>query len=82
MINLTKIKDVSARYNVATSTLRFYEKMNLLKSTRDESSGYRLYDEDALIRLRQILILRKMNISIGDIAIPFHIDTACRKKRR
>jgi DNA-binding transcriptional MerR regulator len=41
--------------------------MGLVKSSREESSGYRLYDETALSRLRQILILRKMNISIEDI---------------
>ena len=67
MSKLTKIKDVSTRYEITTGTLRYYEKMGLIESNRDESSGYRLYDEKALNRLRQILILRKMNISIGDI---------------
>ena len=67
MDELTKIKDVSTQYDVTTRTLRYYEKMGLIKSTRCESSGYRLYDETALVRLRQILILRKMSISIGDI---------------
>jgi len=67
MDKLNKIKDVSARYKVTTSTLRYYEKMGLIKSSRCENSGYRLYDEETLVRLRQILILRKMNISINDI---------------
>ncbi|MCL2545825.1 MAG: MerR family transcriptional regulator, partial [Oscillospiraceae bacterium] len=67
MDKLTKIKDVSTLYEVTTGTLRYYEKMGLIKSSRCESSGYRLYDETALVRLKQILILRKMNISISDI---------------
>jgi DNA-binding transcriptional MerR regulator len=67
MNELVKIKDVSTRYDVTTRTLRYYEKMGLIKSSRCESSGYRLYDETALVRLKQILILRKMNISIADI---------------
>jgi DNA-binding transcriptional MerR regulator len=67
MDKLEKIKDVSTRHDVTTRTLRYYEKMGLLKSSRCESSGYRLYDETALVRLKQILILRKMNISIADI---------------
>jgi len=71
MNELTKIKDVSSRYDVTTRTLRYYEKMGLIKSTRCESSGYRLYDEAALHCLKQILILRKMNISIGDISRVF-----------
>ena len=76
MNELTKIKDVSKRYKVTTGTLRYYEKMGLIESTRDEGSGYRLYDETALTRLRQILILRKMNISIGDIAKIFEAKNA------
>ena len=78
MNKLEKIKDVSARYKITTTTLRYYEKMGLIESSRCESSGYRLYDEVALIRLRQILILRKMNISINDIREIFaanHSDT-------
>jgi len=71
MNELAKIKEVSSRYNVTTRTLRYYEKMGLIKSSRCESSGYRLYDETALLRLRQILILRKMSISIADISAIF-----------
>jgi len=67
MNNLEKIKDVSVRYEIATSTLRYYEKMGLLSSSRDDSSGYRLYDEAALARLQQIIVFRKMNIAISDI---------------
>jgi len=72
---LAKIKDVSVRFEVTTSTLHYYEKMGLIESSRCESSGYRLYDEAALIRLRQILILRKMDISIGDIKKIFASDS-------
>jgi len=50
--------------------------MGLLSSSRCESSGYRLYDEAALVRLRQILILRKMNISIGDIREIFNANNS------
>jgi len=48
MNELAKIKEVSSRYNVTTRTLRYYEKMGLIKSSRCESLGYRLYDETAL----------------------------------
>lgn len=67
MNELTKIREVSERYEVTTGTLRYYEKMGLIESSRCENSGYRLYDETALARLRQILILRKMSISVKDI---------------
>ena len=73
MTNLTKIHDLTTRYEITARSLHYYEKMGLLQSTRDESSGYRLYDETAITRLKQILILRKMNISIKDIG---HIFSA------
>lgn len=67
MSELFKIRDVSARYNVTARTLRYYEEMGLLKSTRAQDSAYRMYDDAAIVRLKQILTLRKLNIGIADI---------------
>ena len=67
MGNPIKIKEVSARYSVSARALRYYEDMGLLASTRSNDYAYRLYDEAAVQRLEQILILRKLNISIKDI---------------
>ena len=67
MSNLIKIKDISARYDITARTMRYYEDMGLITSTRADDYAYRLYDEAAVIRLEQILILRKLNISIKDI---------------
>lgn len=67
MNNLVKIKDMSNRYNITARTLRYYEDMGLLSSTRSDDYAYRMYDEKAIRRLEQILILRKLNISIKDI---------------
>ena len=67
MNKLIKIKDVSARYSVSARTLRYYEDMGLLASSKSDDYAYRLYDKSAVQRLEQILILRKLNISIKDI---------------
>lgn len=67
MNELVKIRDVSARYEISARTLRYYEDMGLITSTRTEDYAYRLYDDEAVKRLEQILILRKLNISIKDI---------------
>lgn len=67
MGNLAKIRDVSVRYNISARTLRYYEDMGLIESTRSDDYAYRLYDEAAIKRLEQILILRRLNISIKDI---------------
>ncbi len=67
MQELIKIKDVSAQYDISARTLRYYEDMGLIGSTRSEDYAFRMYDEAAVKRLEQILILRKLNISIRDI---------------
>ncbi len=67
MDNLVKIREISVRYNVSARTLRYYEDMGLIESTRSDGYAYRLYDEAAIKRLEQILILRRLNISIKDI---------------
>lgn len=72
MSNLIKIKDVSNKYDITARTLRYYEDMGLLSSIRSEDYAYRMYDENAVRRLEQILILRKLNISIKDIQRVFN----------
>lgn len=67
MGNLAKIREISVRYNITARTLRYYEDMGLIESTRSDDYAYRLYDEAAIKRLEQILILRRLNISIKDI---------------
>lgn len=71
-VNLIKIKDISSTYNITARTLRYYESMGLLSSTRNADYAYRMYDENAVKRLEQILILRKLNISIKDIQSIFN----------
>ncbi len=67
MNELIKIKDVSSKYDISARTLRYYEDMELINSTRSDDYAYRMYDSEAVKRLEQILILRKLNISIKDI---------------
>lgn len=67
MGNLAKIRDISVKYHISARTLRYYEDMGLIESTRSDGYAYRLYDEAAVKRLEQILILRRLNISIKDI---------------
>lgn len=71
MANLVKIREISVKYNVSARTLRYYEDMGLIESTRSNDYAYRLYDDAAIKRLEQILILRRLNISIKDIKCIF-----------
>lgn len=46
--------------------------MGLLTSVRNDQTSYRMYDDEAVRRIEQILILRKLNISIKDIKLIFN----------
>jgi len=72
MNELIKIRELSSQYDISARTLRYYEDMGLITSTRSDDYAYRMYDEHAVRRLEQILILRKLNISIKDIQRVFN----------
>lgn len=61
------ITQISRHFNVSARMLRYYEQAGLLESFRKEDYAYRMYDETAVSRLRQVLILRKLRIPIKQI---------------
>ncbi len=76
MSDLIKIREVSLKYDVSARALKYYEDMGLLQSTKSDDYAYRLYDENAVKRLEQILILRKLNIKVKDIQRVFSSGSA------
>ena len=67
-MELVTISEVSRNFEVSTRTLRYYEQIGLLKSTKKEGYAYRVYDDKAIICLQQIIILRKLHIPLKQIA--------------
>ncbi len=67
-MELITISQVSKDYKVSTRTLRYYEQIGLLRSTKKEGYAYRVYNEEAICRLQQIIILRKLSIPLKHIA--------------
>ncbi len=63
------ISRVSQTFNISTRTLRYYEQIGLLTSQRLEDYAYRVYDEESIQRLQQIIILRKLRIPLKEIAM-------------
>jgi len=66
-MELKTIRQVSLYYGVSRQMLCYYEEIGLLKSSRKDDYAYRVYDEDAVKRLQQIIILRKLQIPIKQI---------------
>jgi len=67
MNELIKVREISLNYGISARALKYYEDVGLLTSTRNDDYAYRMYDEEAVKRLEQILVLRKLNISVKDI---------------
>jgi len=62
------IQDVARSAGTTSRTLRHYDDIGLLKPSRVGNNGYRYYDEDALVRLQRILLLRELGIGLPAIA--------------
>ena len=66
-MEMMTISQVSKSFGISTRMLRYYEQLGLIDSFRREGYAYRVYNEAALVTLRQILILRKLRISLKQI---------------
>lgn len=63
------ISQVSRSLGISTRMLRYYEKVGLISSSRREGYSYRIYDNNAVTRMKQIILLRKLRIPVSQISI-------------
>lgn len=66
-MELVKITELTGMLGITSRSLRYYEQAGLIRSVRPDSGKYRYYDAANIERLRQILVLRKMQIPVKDI---------------
>ena len=52
---------------ISTRTLRYYDEIGILKPARINSSGYRIYGQEEVDRLQQILFYRELGVSLESI---------------
>jgi len=62
-----RMKELADMSGISTRTLHYYDQIDLLKPSRIEENGYRLYDEGAVGRLQQILFLKELDFPLGEI---------------
>ena len=74
-LDLTRINDVVESFGISSRTLRYYEETGLLWSSRPDNKTQRYYDAGALERLKQIIVLRKLQIPVKDIAVIFKSES-------
>ncbi|MGW3216946.1 MerR family transcriptional regulator [Streptomyces parvus] len=61
------IQEIARQAGTTSRTLRHYGDLGLLAPSRIGSNGYRYYDQDALVRLQRILLLRELGLSLPAI---------------
>lgn len=61
------VHEVSEMSGVSIRTLQYYDTIGLLKPEARTESGYRLYGEDNLARLQQILLFRELEFTLREI---------------
>jgi MerR family transcriptional regulator, thiopeptide resistance regulator len=61
------VKNLADLTGVSVRTLHYYDEIALLKPGSHSAAGYRLYDNEALIRLQQILFFRELGFSLDEI---------------
>jgi len=62
-----RIGELANTLGTTTKTLRHYERMGILSPPQRTVNGYRIYDEDDLLRARQVVNLRRIGLAIEEI---------------
>ena len=63
-----QIKDFAEFTGVSVRTLHYYDEIGLLTPAFvDQSTGYRFYDENSLLRMQEILFYRELDFSLKSI---------------
>jgi len=65
--NLWQTREFARRANVTVRTLHYYDRINLLKPTRFDQNGFRLYGTNEFARLQQIATLKFIGFSLKQI---------------
>lgn len=63
---------------ISTRTLRYYDEIGLLKPSRINESGYRIYESAQCDRLQEILVSRELGLSIQQIKDSLQLDSSLR----
>jgi DNA-binding transcriptional MerR regulator len=61
------VSQLARMAGVSVRTLHHYEHIGLLKPSRRSEAGYRLYERQDLLRLRQILFFKELDLSLSEI---------------
>lgn len=61
------VKQLALLASISIRTLHFYDEIGLLKPALVKGNGYRVYEENELLKLQQILFFRELEFSLEEI---------------
>ena len=64
---MKSISQVAELTGISVRTLQYYDEIGLLKPSQLTSSGYRLYNDESLQKLQQILFFRELDFKLKEI---------------
>lgn len=62
-----KIGQVAAQLGISTRTIRYYEEVGLMGDNRGDEGGVRFYTKQDILRLRFILKLKELGITLSEM---------------
>lgn len=62
-----KIDEVSKKFGISKDTLRYYEKIDLIKDVPKNKSGQREYTEEILNHINFIMCMRRAGLTLNQI---------------
>lgn len=65
---MLRIGELADQLGLTTRTLRHYEELGILPASERSPSGYRLYDARSVARLHRIDALKRLGLSLDEIA--------------
>lgn len=74
-----KIQELADLAGISSRTLRYYDRIGLLKPDRVHSNGYRVYGGAEVDLLQQILLYREMDVPLEEISKILHAPNFDRK---
>jgi Predicted transcriptional regulators len=74
--SMLKIGDMARAAGISVRAVRYYDQEGLLSPKRRSFAGFRLYDTEDLGRLRRIVALKCLGLSLRDIALLLERENA------
>lgn len=69
------VGDLSRLTGVTVRALHHYDDIGLVRPSQRSSAGYRLYDDDDVRRLQQVLVFRELGVPLDEIAAAIDAGT-------